>query len=89
MGATRFATSAAVATRASSSGGLFSWLTGERSSSLPPLDIPLGGVALPDPLPDFVEPSKTKITTLPNGLKIASETSPVCALFLVFCMLIC
>ncbi|CAL0326034.1 unnamed protein product [Lupinus luteus] len=75
LGATRFGTSAAVASRASS-GGLFSWLTGERSSSLPPLDTPLGGVALPDPLPDHVEPSKTKITTLSNGLKIASETSP-------------
>lgn len=80
MGATRFATSAAAATRASS-GGLFSWLTGERSSSLPPLDTPLSGVVLPDPLPDFVEASKTNITTLPNGLKIASETSPVCAFF--------
>ncbi|RDX96373.1 Mitochondrial-processing peptidase subunit alpha, partial [Mucuna pruriens] len=74
LGSTRFSTSAAVAAR-TSSGGLFSWLTGESSSSLPPLDIPLGGVALPDPLPDYVEPSKTKITTLSNGLKIASETS--------------
>ncbi|KAE9621392.1 hypothetical protein Lal_00032090 [Lupinus albus] len=75
LGTTRFATSAAVASKASS-GGLFSWLTGERSSSLPHLDTPLGGVSLPDPLPDHVEPSKTKITTLSNGLKIASETSP-------------
>ena len=80
MGATRFTTSAAVATKPSS-GGLFSWLTGEHSSSLPPLDTLLGGVTLPNPLPDFIEPSKTKITTLPNGLKIASETSPVCACF--------
>ncbi|KAL5176361.1 Mitochondrial-processing peptidase subunit alpha [Glycine soja] len=75
LGSIRFSTSAAVAAR-TSSGGLFSWLTGERSSALPPLDIPLGGVALPDSLPDFVEQSKTKITTLSNGLKIASETSP-------------
>lgn len=81
MGATRFATSSAVATRASS-GGLFSWLTGERSSSLPPLDKPLASVVLPDTLPDYVEPSKTKITTLSNGLKVASETSSVCACFL-------
>lgn len=78
MGATRFATSSAVAAKVSS-GGLFSWLTGERSSSLPPLDTPLSSVVLPDPLPDYVEPSKTKITTLSNGLKIASETSSVCA----------
>ncbi|KAG4978908.1 hypothetical protein JHK86_038382 [Glycine max] len=52
------------------------WLTGESSNPLPPLDTPLRGVSLPPSLPDFVEPSNTKITTLPNGLKIASETSP-------------
>ncbi|KAG8367310.1 hypothetical protein BUALT_Bualt16G0059000 [Buddleja alternifolia] len=73
-GLARYATSSAVATR-SSSGGFFSWLTGERSSSLPPLDFPLKDVILPSPLPDFVEPGKTTITTLPNGLKIASEPS--------------
>ncbi|KAJ4973298.1 hypothetical protein NE237_006472 [Protea cynaroides] len=73
--AARFASSGAVVNRSSSSGGLFSWLTGERSSSLPPLDFPLPGVTLPPPLPDYVEPSKTKITTLPNGVRIASETS--------------
>jgi len=81
LGSTRSSsTSAAVAAR-TSQGGFFSWLTGERSSVLPSLDIPLSGVALPDPLPDSVEQSKTKITTLSNGLKIASETSPVCASF--------
>ncbi|KAL4292255.1 hypothetical protein AHAS_Ahas18G0009800 [Arachis hypogaea] len=73
LGATRLAASSAAATKPAS-GGLFSWLGGS-FSSLPPLDTPLAGVALPDPLPDRVEPSKTKITTLPNGLKIASETS--------------
>ncbi|XP_062156627.1 mitochondrial-processing peptidase subunit alpha [Alnus glutinosa] len=74
LGAKRFATSSAVAAKPSS-GGFFSWLTGERTSTLPPLEIPLAGVTLPPPLPDYVEPSKTKITTLPNGVKIASETS--------------
>ncbi|KAG0495852.1 hypothetical protein HPP92_000543 [Vanilla planifolia] len=59
-----------------SSGGFFSWLTGDKSSQLPPLDFPLSGVRLPPPLPDYVEPGKTKTTILPNGLKIASETSP-------------
>ncbi|XP_043726134.1 mitochondrial-processing peptidase subunit alpha-like [Telopea speciosissima] len=73
--AARFATSSAAVKKASSSGGLFSWLTGERSSSLPPLDFPLPGVTLPPPLPDYVEPGKTKITTLTNGVRIASETS--------------
>ncbi|KAJ9692218.1 hypothetical protein PVL29_011336 [Vitis rotundifolia] len=72
----RFASSSAVTARSSSSPGLFSWLTGEKSSSLSPLNLPLAGVSLPPPLPDYVEPSKTKITTLSNGVKIASETSP-------------
>ncbi|KAL6974493.1 mitochondrial processing peptidase [Sarracenia purpurea var. burkii] len=71
----RYASSSAVAAKSSSSGGFFSWLTGERSSSLPPLQVPLQGVTLPPPLPDYVEPGKTKLTTLPNGVKIASETS--------------
>ncbi|GFY98388.1 mitochondrial processing peptidase alpha subunit [Actinidia rufa] len=72
---TRYASSSAVAVSSSSSGGLFSWLTGERSSSVPPMQVPLQGVTLPPALPDYVEPGKTKITTLPNGVKIASETS--------------
>jgi hypothetical protein len=73
-GASRFASTSVVK---QSSGGLFSWLLGGGSSQLPPLDVPLPGITIPPPLPDFVEQSKTKITTLPNGIKIASETSPV------------
>ncbi|KAL6006042.1 hypothetical protein ACLOJK_040087 [Asimina triloba] len=61
--------------KSSSSAGFFSWLTGERTSSLPPLDFPLPDVTLPPSLPDYVEPGKMKITTLANGVKIASETS--------------
>lgn len=60
---------------AESSGGLFSWLTGNKSKSLPSLDFPLPGVNLPPTLPDHVEPTKTIVTTLPNGLKVASENS--------------
>ncbi|OMO91551.1 hypothetical protein COLO4_18276 [Corchorus olitorius] len=71
----RFASSSAVATTSSSSGGFFGWLLGRQSTSIPPLDFPLPGVGLPPSLPDYVEPGKTKITTLPNGIKIASETS--------------
>ncbi|XP_008799765.1 mitochondrial-processing peptidase subunit alpha-like [Phoenix dactylifera] len=74
IGASTRSASTSVAKR--SSGGFFSWLTGERSNQLPPLDFPLPGVTLPPPLPDYVEPGKTKITTLPNGVKIASESSP-------------
>ena len=73
---TRFASSSAVAAKSSFSGGLFGWLTGERSSSSPPLDFPLKDVTIPPPLPDYVEQGKTRITTLKNGVKIASETSP-------------
>ncbi|CAL4909204.1 unnamed protein product [Urochloa decumbens] len=72
-GATRLASTSVVK---QSQGGLLGWLLGGKSSQLPPLDVPLPGITIPPPLPDFVEPSKTKITTLPNGLKIASETSP-------------
>ena len=38
----------------------------------------LPAVSLP-PLLDYVEPGNTKITTLPNGVKNASESSPVSA----------
>ncbi|XP_030525239.2 mitochondrial-processing peptidase subunit alpha [Rhodamnia argentea] len=74
LGTCRYAASSAVASNSTSS-GLFSWLTGESSSTLPPLEMPLAGISPPNALPDYVEPSKTKITTLPNGVKIASETS--------------
>ncbi|KAH9714030.1 mitochondrial processing peptidase [Citrus sinensis] len=72
--AMRYATSGAAAVRPSSP-GFFSWLTGEQSSSLPSLDTPLEGVSFPPSLPDFVEPGKVKVTTLENGIRIASETS--------------
>ncbi|XLS90609.1 hypothetical protein HN51_066617 [Arachis hypogaea] len=75
LGVTRFATSTTVATKPSL-GGLLRWLTRESSSPLPLLGTLFEGVAFPDPLPDLVEPSKTNITTLHNGLKIALETSP-------------
>ena len=81
----RYASSSAVATSSSSSSpGFFSWLSGGSSSSLNSLDMPLQGVSLPPPLADLVEPSKLKITTLPNGLKIASEMSPVSKAYVYF-----
>ncbi|XP_048233665.1 mitochondrial-processing peptidase subunit alpha [Ricinus communis] len=75
LGATRYATSSAVTARTSSP-GFFSWLTGEKSSSLPPLSSPLADVSLPPPLPDYVEPSKVKSKTLENGVRIVSEATP-------------
>ncbi|KAK1667191.1 hypothetical protein QYE76_055350 [Lolium multiflorum] len=71
-GSSRFASTSAVK---QSSGGLFGWLLGGKPTQLPTLDVPLPGITLPPALPDFVEPAKTKVTTLPNGIKIASETS--------------
>ncbi|KNA11162.1 hypothetical protein SOVF_137740 [Spinacia oleracea] len=69
---TRYASSSAVSAKTNASGGLFNWLGGK---SLPPLDFPLEGVSVLPSLPDYVEPAKTKITSLPNGVKIASEAS--------------
>ncbi|OMO70945.1 hypothetical protein CCACVL1_18563 [Corchorus capsularis] len=46
------------------------------SSALAALDTPLEGVSLPPTLPDYVAPSETKIKTLSNGVKIASEKLP-------------
>ncbi|XP_071684096.1 mitochondrial-processing peptidase subunit alpha isoform X2 [Lolium perenne] len=60
----------------SSGGGFLSWLTGAPSNALLPPDFALPGVTIPEPLPDLVKPSETKITALSNGVKIASETSP-------------
>lgn len=77
-----YATSGAAAVRPSSP-GFFSWLTGEQSSSLPSLDTPLEGVSFPPSLPDFVEPGKVKVTTLENGIRIASETSVVCVMLCI------
>ncbi|KAI3915324.1 hypothetical protein MKX01_035583 [Papaver californicum] len=75
-GRSSFATSAAAASSKASSGSLFSWLTGENSKTLPPLNFPLPGVINPSPLPDYIQPSDTKMTTLPNGVRIASQAAP-------------
>ncbi|KAL0910502.1 hypothetical protein M5K25_021491 [Dendrobium thyrsiflorum] len=49
---------------------------GNYEKRFPSLFHPIPGVKLSPCLPDFVEPHPTMITTLPNGLKIASEDSP-------------
>lgn len=60
--------------QASSSGGFLSYFLGERPTTpVPALFEPLEGVNLPPALPDHVQPSDTKVTTLANGLKIASQ----------------
>lgn len=52
----------------------------------PPLFHPLSGLKLPPCLQDSVERYPTKITTLPNGLRIASEDAPVNIFFSLFCL---
>ncbi|KAL5999991.1 hypothetical protein ACLOJK_034668 [Asimina triloba] len=54
-----------------------SWFNGSYANRFPPLYHSLPGLKLPPSLPEYVEPSPTRVTTLPNGLKIASEDSPV------------
>lgn len=53
-----------------------------------PLDFPLNDVKLSPPLPDYVEPAKTQITTLANGLKVASEASVVWSILDFFIIII-
>ncbi|BBN00700.1 mitochondrial-processing peptidase subunit alpha [Marchantia polymorpha subsp. ruderalis] len=62
-------------------GGFMSWFGGDQpSTTVPPLYEALEGVRLPPALPDQVKPGQTRMTTLPNGLKIASEdTAGPCA----------
>lgn len=60
--------------QASSSGGFLSKLLGERPTTpVPALYEPLQGVHLPPALPEDVKPSETKVTTLTNGVRIASQ----------------
>ena len=75
--------SASTSVAHSSSGGFWTWLTGACSNTLPAPDFTLPGVTVPPPLADDVEPGRTRITTLPNGLKIASRKTAVCGVY--FC----
>eukprot|EP00270_Netrium_digitus_P018129 TRINITY_DN6840_c0_g1_i2.p1 TRINITY_DN6840_c0_g1~~TRINITY_DN6840_c0_g1_i2.p1 ORF type:complete len:534 (+),score=123.82 TRINITY_DN6840_c0_g1_i2:57-1604(+) len=61
---------------AAKQGGLLSWLLGKPAVSLPPLYEPLAGLQLPPPLEEDIPVAETKITTLSNGLRIASEDKP-------------
>ncbi|XP_058091116.1 mitochondrial-processing peptidase subunit alpha-like isoform X1 [Magnolia sinica] len=53
-----------------------SWFNGSYANRFPPLNDPLPDLKLPRCLPDYVDPCPTTVTTLSNGLKIASEDSP-------------
>ncbi|XP_072979854.1 mitochondrial-processing peptidase subunit alpha-like [Typha angustifolia] len=50
-----------------------SWSRGSYAKRFPPLVHPLHELKLPQGLSDYQERNPTKITTLPNGIKIASE----------------
>ena len=75
----------AVAT-APESKGLLSSLFGSGASNrvTTPLTDPLPGVVLPEPIAPPVDAPKTELTTLANGLKVASENTVVG--FIVFPM---
>lgn len=64
-----------VASRFLSNESLFSTM-GNYEKRFPSLLHPVPGIKLSSHLPDFVERKPTMITTLPNGLKIASEDAP-------------
>ena len=58
--------------------GLFSNLFGGGSSRVStPLSDPLPGVAIPEHIAPPKDAPKTEMTTLSNGLKVASENTPV------------
>ena len=63
------------------SGGLFSKLFGTPQRTTTPLTEPLPGLQYPAPATQPTSPPETKVTTLPNGLRIASEDTPVSLLF--------
>ncbi|KAK1300561.1 Mitochondrial-processing peptidase subunit alpha [Acorus calamus] len=62
--------------RVSSKGGPLSWFRSSYTERFPSLLQPITDITIPDYLPDRVEFHTTKITTLPNGLRVASEDSP-------------
>lgn len=59
---------AGISQHSSSSGGLLSWLIGNKSKS---------GVKPPPTLPEYVESTKSIVTIVPNGLNVASENSSI------------
>ncbi|KAL3697646.1 hypothetical protein R1sor_011722 [Riccia sorocarpa] len=77
IGTSRIQEMAVPALAKAKKGGFLSWFGGDQpTSDVPPLYEALPNVRLPPPLPDQLKPAKTQITTLSNGLKIASEDTP-------------
>lgn len=54
--------------------GLLAWLAGDEPSNVPALYEQMRGVSLPPAIE--MKPGQTKITTLKNGVRIASEDTP-------------
>lgn len=69
------AATALSAAPAKKSGGLLSFLLGGAPAQGPSMLEPLAGVALPAPLTEWTA-AETQVSTLPNGLKVASEDLP-------------
>ena len=59
------------------SGGFLSRLFGTPQRITTPLTEPLPGLDYPPPATQATSPPDTQVTTLPNGLKVASEATPV------------
>lgn len=58
--------------------GLFSNIFGSSSNRVTtPLSDPLPGVVIPEPIAPPRDAPKTELTTLSNGVKVASENTPV------------
>ncbi|GJP75945.1 hypothetical protein CLOP_g6343 [Closterium sp. NIES-67] len=68
-------TAVAHAAKPAKKGGLLSLLFGSAPPPGPPMFEPLPGVAIPPPLTEF-KATETVVSTLPNGLRIASENLP-------------
>ena len=79
----------ATAVSSSSKGGFLSWLIGESpATKAPPLYETFPGLKLPPALPDTLVVAPTEITTLDNGLKVASENISVRLNYLFSCIVL-
>ena len=59
------------------SGGFLSRIFGTPQRITTPLTEPLPGLDYPPPAAQPTSPPETQVTTLPNGIQVASEATPV------------
>jgi hypothetical protein len=80
---TQMAAAPAVIETKPQSGGFLSSLFGSSRSTVPMTE-PFPGVVLPEPQAIGSARPSTEQTTLPNGIRIASEATPVSSAYLVY-----